>query len=53
VLFAANLYEHFVQVVSVTKTLMLSPQPTRKFGSEFVYPESDCLVADRNIAFCE
>lgn|GEM_PF-2553421 len=53
VLFATNLHEYFVQVVGVTKTLMLSLQAMRKFWTEFVHPKSYRFVTDINVSFSQ
>jgi hypothetical protein len=53
VLLAPDLDEHFVQKKGVAVTLAFSLETASELGPEFVHPESDCLIADRNISFCE
>ncbi len=50
-LFATNLYEHFVQKVGIAKARVSAAKTFGKLRAEFVDPESNGFIANGNIAF--
>lgn len=52
-LFAANLYEHFVQKLGVTLARVSAAKAFGKLRAELVDPESNGFVTDGNVEFCQ
>jgi hypothetical protein len=52
-LFASNLYEHFVQKISIAEAGVSALKTFGKLTAEFVDPEANGFIANGNIAFGE